>query len=322
MSDTQNKDKEEEADNDAKKDNGLKKLIALLFNCGCWIFVVIITTPWNFIWFFIYICECDNKIKDAKASRCAKFRRLLRNQFEFWFGFGIIFNTLIARPLLFIIMPNGEKFMNLIPIEFQVGVIAFMLIFGALLIWEGVLEEYYGDDKALKFQKSLIGDILLSGTNGEIGGGVDKRCILFHYVFLAGIVAVSFGYISNQIQTVVTTDEKVNFDNIYSWFSIVFTNMIVGYHVFVPITRFMFEYYPHTLEPDYGGDDVQKKKKDEREHGTFDVETGINDTAYTPRGQDDDSDESDHEEEEKEIEEIEDTKITPELRGYNKTKII
>ena len=135
----------------------------------------------------------------------------------------------------------------MMPVQYQVGILAFMVIFGALLIWEGILEEFWGDEDERKWEKSIAGDIL--GNREQSDKRLDARGILFHYVFLAGIVATSFGYIANQVNIVATGDEHINFDHLYSWFAIVFTNMMVGYHAFIPVTKFMFRYYPDILEP-------------------------------------------------------------------------
>ena len=79
-------------------------------------------------------------------------------------------------------------------------------------MWEkGIIGEIGGNDRSVIDEKQLV-------TTG----------ILFHYVILSGVVAVTVGFIAQEISDVVTSRETITFGHLYVWISILFTNMVTG----------------------------------------------------------------------------------------------
>ena len=67
---------------DGKKSDeadGLRSLLAFLFNAGCWVILGIVTTPWNLIWLCLFFAGCEKeRLKRPKKEelesegRCRK----------------------------------------------------------------------------------------------------------------------------------------------------------------------------------------------------------------------------------------------------------
>ena len=113
-----------------------------------------------------------------------------------------------------------------IPIAWEVAVYVFFFMYGTLIVYEGVLEAFFSDDEASNWEQELLKDL---AVDNETLKNIKTRGVIVHYVLIAAVIAITFGYIADQMIFVISNEVSVTFDNIYSWIAIITTNVIVGY---------------------------------------------------------------------------------------------